>query len=109
MVVTRLAATSAMGTLQERVDSPSISTVHAPHNDIPQPNFVPVRLSTSRRTQSRGIWGSPLKVVALPLTENVMAGIQFLLDARLLLGAGIVDRVNSGRDPQAMHFRQNER
>ena len=33
-------------------------TVHAPHIAIPQPNLVPVRPSSSRRTQRRGVVGS---------------------------------------------------
>src|SRR5207248_7460869 len=61
--------TSSSAVLQERMGSPSASTVHEPHNPRPQPNFVPVIASSSRRTQSRGVsleavtsWGLPLMV-----------------------------------------------
>ena len=43
------------GMTQERVASPLMCTVHAPHSAMPQPNFVPVMPSTSRKTQRRGV------------------------------------------------------
>ena len=42
----------------ERIGLPSICTVQAPHCAMPQPNFVPVRPTTSRSTQSSGVSGS---------------------------------------------------
>ena len=36
--------------VQDFADSPSTSTVHAPHDDVSHPTFVPVRPSRSRRT-----------------------------------------------------------
>src|SRR2546422_7938577 len=47
----------------------------SPQNAIPQPNFVPVRLSTSRSTQSRGISGltSEGRVWDLPFSVKVIA------------------------------------
>ena len=44
----------SMVVMQERVAAPSMCTVQAPHSAIPQPNFVPVMPSTSRKTQSSG-------------------------------------------------------
>jgi hypothetical protein len=46
-----------MGVMQERVASPSMCTVHAPHKAMPQPNFVPVIPIVSRKTHSSGILG----------------------------------------------------
>ena len=69
IVVIRRFPIDPTGSRQERTGSPSRCTVHAPHCAMPQPNFVPVRASTSRRTQSSGISagtstsrGSPLIV-----------------------------------------------
>jgi hypothetical protein len=42
--------------------------VHAPHNAMPQPNFVPVSSATSRKYQSSGMSGSPSKVFSFPFT-----------------------------------------
>ena len=38
----------SIGVMHERVATPSICTVQAPHSAMPQPNFVPVMPSTSR-------------------------------------------------------------
>ena len=43
------------GTWQERVATPSICTVQAPHWATPQPYLVPVMPSVSRNTQSSGV------------------------------------------------------
>ena len=45
MVVIFLAPTALSGTWQERVATPSICTVQAPHWAMPQPYLVPVRPS----------------------------------------------------------------
>ena len=46
------------GTRQDRVASPFRCTVQAPHCAMPQPNFVPVRPSSSRSTHKSGVSGS---------------------------------------------------
>src|SRR5262249_30014727 len=58
MVVTDLPSTMDIGVAQARVACPSMCTVQAPHDAMPQPNFVPVSLRCSRRTQSSGVLGS---------------------------------------------------
>lgn len=58
MVVISSLATDPTGTLQLRTAFPLTCTVQAPQAAIPQPNFVPVKCSSSRRTQSRGASGS---------------------------------------------------
>ena len=55
MVVTLDSPRLSTVVMQERVASPSIWTVQAPQSAMPQPNFVPVIPSTSRRTQSSGV------------------------------------------------------
>jgi hypothetical protein len=59
MVTTARAPTSATGTWQDRTAMPPRCTVQAPQNPSPQPNFVPVRPSSSRSTQSSGTEVSP--------------------------------------------------
>src|SRR5688500_845496 len=75
MVVTLLPATVFMTTEQERTGCPSTCTVHAPQSDIPQPNFVPVSPTTSRRTQRSGISGATSTVRGEPLRVKVMVAI----------------------------------
>src|SRR4051812_24247949 len=68
--------TELSGTWQERVATPSIWTVQAPHWAMPQPYLVPVRPSVSRSTQSSGVRGSALACSDLPLTlSTAMAGL----------------------------------
>src|SRR6202030_4520601 len=74
MVVTDRPETSFTAVMQARVASPSIWTVQAPHSATPQPNFVPVSPSSSRRYQSSGIDGSPSKDCVWPLTCNLTIG-----------------------------------
>jgi hypothetical protein len=63
-----------MGVMQERVASPLMCTVQAPHKAIPHPNLVPVMFRTSRSTQSNGISGlTSLKVWDFPFKVKVMA------------------------------------
>jgi hypothetical protein len=55
-----------------RIGLPSICTVQTPHCAIPQPNFVPVKPTTSRKTQSSGVSGSILICRDVPLTSIVI-------------------------------------
>src|ERR1017187_9960904 len=48
---------------------------------MPQPNFVPVRPSVSRRTQSNGMSGLTSTAWGLPLTVNLIAAISPLMSA----------------------------
>src|SRR4029077_20200798 len=70
MVVISVAAISRMATTQDRIASPFLWTVQAPHSAIPQPNLVAVRLSSSRRYHNNGISGSPSNERSTPLTLN---------------------------------------
>ena len=71
MVVIDLPLASLIVVTQDRTASPSRWMVQAPQAATPQPNFVPVRPSSSRRYQSSGIDGSPSNVCSCPLTFKV--------------------------------------
>ena len=58
----------SIGVMQDRVATPSICTVQAPHSAMPQPNFVPVMPSTSRNTQRSGVSPSTSTLCVSPLT-----------------------------------------
>src|SRR5579863_1370187 len=75
MVVIFFAVACETGVEQERTGAPSTWTVHAPHRPAPQPNFVPVSSSVSRRTQSRGVSGATSTFRSLPLMRRVMAAM----------------------------------
>jgi hypothetical protein len=62
MVVISAPPTSLIAVVQERIASPFRCTVHAPHNAMPHPNFVPVNAATSRKYHNNGISGSPSNV-----------------------------------------------
>src|SRR5215470_13954009 len=68
MVVTDLPSIRDTGVAQARVAWPSMCTVQAPHDAMPQPNLVPVSLRCSRRTQSSGVLGSTPSSLRTPLT-----------------------------------------
>src|SRR5262249_17569429 len=53
---------------QERNGIPFRCTVQAPHKALPQPNFVPVIPSTSRKTHSKGMSPSTSTSCSTPLT-----------------------------------------
>ena len=61
-------AVEPIASKQERTGLPSRCTVQAPHCAMPQPNFVPVVLSTSRNTQSSGMSPSTLTLRLSPST-----------------------------------------
>src|SRR5262244_3965473 len=67
MVVTSDLPMLSIGVTQERVALPSMCTVQAPHSAMPQPNLVPVRPTCSRMAHSRGVLGSTLTSMELPL------------------------------------------
>ena len=71
MLTTLRPPTADIGVWHDRTALPSTWTVHAPQNPPPQPNFVPVRPSSSRRYQSSGMSGSPSNDRLDPLIVNV--------------------------------------
>src|SRR6476619_7464511 len=74
MVVTRFPTAAETGVMQDRVGRPSIWIVHAPQRPWPQPNFVPVMVSTSRSVHSKGISSGTSRLRAFPFTLSVIIG-----------------------------------
>src|SRR5271167_1880775 len=77
MVIMLFPATCDTGVEHDRIAAPSTCTVQAPQNPAPQPNFVPVSSSVSRKTQSNGVSGETLTFFSLPLTRNVKSAMSF--------------------------------
>src|ERR1700676_2109842 len=73
IVVTFFPETLEIGVTHDRVAVPSMCTVQAPHRAMPQPNFVPVIPSVSRRTHSSGMLGLTFTVSVLPFNVNCTA------------------------------------
>src|SRR5262249_43576404 len=71
MVVTSAPSRPPIGTAQERMACPFTCTVQAPHWAIPQPYFVPVSPTSSRKTQSSGVSLSTSSRCEVPLTLMV--------------------------------------
>src|SRR2546423_13602075 len=67
MVVTSRSPTSETEVMQERAACLLTITVHEPQRAWPQPNFVPVKPTSSRRNQSNGRSGSPSQLRSWPL------------------------------------------
>src|SRR5262245_10939568 len=80
MVVTGLPATSDIWVWHENARLPSMCTMQAPHRPVPQPNFVPVSLRSSRITHNNGVIGGALLEAALPFTVKLMAMVALLPD-----------------------------
>src|SRR5262249_38998037 len=78
IVVICLPTASLTTTPHERVATPSICTVQAPHWAMPQPYLVPVRPTFSRIAHSSGVLGSTSTSCAVPLM--VRRAIPKLLD-----------------------------
>src|ERR1041385_280920 len=68
MVVISAPPTLLMLVTHDRIALPSRCTVQVPHSAMPQPNFVPVSPSTSRKYHSSGRSGSPSKERSTPFT-----------------------------------------
>src|SRR5450432_334368 len=67
MVVICLPTASLTGTPQERVATPLMCTVQAPHCAMPQPYLVPVSPAFSRIAHSSGVSASTSTLKVLPL------------------------------------------
>ena len=68
MVVTVAPSACAASIVHDFTDSPSTSTVHAPHDDVSQPTFVPVSAHASRRYCTSSVRGSTSCACEAPLT-----------------------------------------
>src|SRR2546421_12981056 len=74
MVTTSPSCTDEIGVTHERRGWPLRCTVQAPHCATPQPYLVPVSLSSSRKTHSKGVSASTSTLTFLPLTEKLVTG-----------------------------------
>src|SRR5712691_1944119 len=79
IVVICLSSTEATGVTQDVVGVPSTRTMHAPHWDIPHPNFLPVSPRSSRRANWRVTPSTSGRVYSLPLTESFALVISVFL------------------------------
>src|ERR1700730_16496692 len=77
MVRISLPAAALTGVMHDRIASPFLCTVQAPHRAMPQPNFVPVSPRMSRTYHNRGILGSPSKGRSIPFTLRLIIGPPF--------------------------------
>src|SRR5262249_12045550 len=73
IVVICLPATCPTGVWHEKARLPSMCTMQAPHRPVPQPNLVPVSLSSSRITHSSGVAGGASDCAVLPLILKLVA------------------------------------
>src|SRR5262245_43778100 len=74
------------GVTQDRTARPSRCTVQAPQRAMPQPNLVPVRPRTSRRTHKSGVSWSTSTSCSAPLTLKVIATFPPIRDRMRLRG-----------------------
>src|SRR6266404_4189637 len=91
MVTTSRPAAPLIGVTQLRVAAPSRCTVHAPQSPMPQPYFVPVSRSSSRRYQRSGISGSPSKCRTRPLTVSWIIASTAAAQAVLFGGVALLE------------------
>ena len=78
--------TAETGKAQERMDSPLMCTVQAPHWPIPQPYFEPVRPRWSRKIQSKGVSAAASTLYFVPLTLSVNSAMSDRLVVYSILG-----------------------
>src|SRR5216683_5083216 len=97
MVVTIAPSAWATGMAQDCAAVPSRCTVQTPQTPMPQPYFVPVRLSSSRRTQSNGVSGADTMLWTIPLTERFMHVSSLVLCPVIPAAAGGWRRGCTGR------------
>ena len=74
MVVMALPLATETGSWQERTATPSRCTVHAPHEPMPQPYFVPVRSSPSRSTHRSGMSSGRVDLLVLAVDAEREGG-----------------------------------
>src|SRR5438128_490660 len=94
IVVISFPSTEATGVTQDVMGVPPTRTMHAPHWDIPHPNFVPVSPRSSRRANWRVTPSTSGRVYSVPLTESFALVISVFLSP---------SRGPRGRAPDALH------
>src|SRR5882672_11073706 len=86
MVVTDLPSAATVRSVQLFIETPSTWTTQAPHCEVSQPKWVPVRSSVSRRKSDRSSDGATSALTFLPLTDisTFMCVLLLYLDQRPL-------------------------
>src|SRR6516164_8526877 len=79
MVLTSCPSAITTSVVQDLTALPSRCTTQAPHCEVSQPTWVPVRRSCSRRNCTRRVRGSTLAVTELPFTIREILAISILL------------------------------
>src|SRR5712691_12146003 len=79
MVVTLAPSTYHAKTVQAFTALPSTCTTQAPHCEVSQPTWVPVRRRFSRRNCTSRVRGSMSAVTGLPFTVSDTVGMGLLL------------------------------
>jgi hypothetical protein len=80
--------------------------MQAPHSPVPQPNFVPVSLRSSRITHNNGVAGGALVVAGFPFTVKLVAIASSLspYGAKAVAGqhqsSGANEAIATGRRPR---------
>src|SRR5260221_14280142 len=86
IVVTDLPSAATVRSVQLFMETPSTWTTQAPHCEVSQPIWVPVRSSISRRKSDRSSDGATSALTFLPLTDisTFMCVLLLYLDQRPL-------------------------
>ena len=63
-------STADTGRSQDERARPPMSTKHAPHSPIPQPNLGPAKPRSWRSTSSNGVSGSQVTLRSVPFTVS---------------------------------------
>src|SRR5271154_409577 len=82
MVITLAPSICQANTVQDLTALPSTWTTQAPHCEVSQPTWVPVRRKVSRRNCTSKVRGSTSPVTALPFTVIATAVMIILLETR---------------------------
>src|SRR5437764_15086195 len=80
MVVTLAPSACQANMVQDFTALPLTWTTQAPHCEVSQPTWVPVRRRVSRRNCTRRVRGSRSPVTGLPFTVIATADIGYLLE-----------------------------
>src|SRR3989475_13338403 len=102
IVVTFLPPTAATGVTQERIGWPARWTVQAPQSAMPQPNFVPVKPTTSRRAHRIGMSVGTSTVWSLPLMLSVIMVVHPSLGVPFVIHVFRVHVDNGAADPTGL-------
>ena len=81
-------STADTGRSQDERTRPPMSTKHAPHNPVPQPNLGPAKPRSWRSTSSNGVSGSQATLRSAPFTAS-RNPVSIMLSSSRRSGAGV--------------------